>query len=128
MRKSFLSSCLAVALFAGNASAATVIPINADPVNQGLNDPTALAPVGGNPGTSIGEQRRIAYQYAADLWGAVLVSNVPIRVQASFQPLQCNSAGTVLGSAGTSPIYILTETGQPDTLFHGALADALLHA
>ena len=32
----------------------------------------------------------------------------------------------MLGSAGTSPIYILTETGQPDTLFHGALADALL--
>ncbi len=126
MNKTLLLSCLSAALFAGNALAANVIPVNADPAGQGLNDPTPLAPAGGNPGTSIGEQRRIAYQFAADLWGAVLVSNAEIRVQASFQPLQCNAAGTVLGSAGTSPIYILTEPGQPDTLYHGALADALI--
>ena len=126
MKRTLLLGCLSAALFAGNAFAANVIPINADPAGQGLNDPTPLAPAGGNPGTSIGEQRRIAYQFAADLWGAVLVSDADIRVQASFQPLRCDATGTVLGSAGTSPIYILTEPGQPDTLYHGALADALI--
>lgn len=126
MKKTLLLAALSTALFAGNAIAANIIPINADPAGQGLNDATPLAPAGGNPGVTIGEQRRIAYQFAADLWGAVLVSPIDIRVQASFQALRCDATGTVLGSAGTSPIYILTEAGQPDTLYHGALADALL--
>lgn len=126
MKKTLLLTCLSAALFAGNALAATIIPVNADPVGQGLNDPTPLKPAGGNPGTSIGEQRRIAYQFAAELWGAVLQSDAEIRVQASFQPLRCDASGTVLGSAGAGAIYVLTEPGQPDTLYHGALADSLV--
>jgi hypothetical protein len=127
MKKSLLALCITGGLlFAGTASAARVLPVNADPDGQGLNDPTPIAPMGGNPGTTIGEQRRIAYQFAADLWGAVLESDAEIRVQASFQPLQCVDTRVVLGSAGTSPIYILTEPGQPDTLYHGALADSLV--
>jgi hypothetical protein len=126
MKKTLLVCCLGAALAAGNAAAATIVPVNADPAGQGLNDPTPLKPAGGNPGTTIGEQRRIAYQFAAELWGAVLESDAEIRVQASFRPQRCDATGTVLGSAGTSPIYILTEPGQPDTLFHGALADSLV--
>lgn len=126
MKKTLLLTCLSAALFAGNALAATIVPVNADPVGQGLNDPTRLKPEGGNPGTSIGEQRRIAYQFAAELWGAVLQSDAEIRVQASFQALRCDATGTVLGSAGAGAIYVLTEPGQPDTLYHGALADALV--
>ncbi len=57
----------------------------------GLNDMTPVAPVGGNPGTTLGEQRRITYQYAMDLWGALLKSDVDIRVQASFVPLECRA-------------------------------------
>lgn len=125
MKNSLMALCVATALFTGAASAATVVPVNADPAGQGLNDLTPVAPVGGNPGTTIGEQRRIAYQFAADLWGAVLESDAEIRVQASFQPLQCDTR-VVLGSAGAGAIYILNEPGQPPTLFHGALADSLV--
>lgn len=125
MKKTLLASMLALS-FMGTAFAAEIVPVNADPPGQGLNDLTPLAPAGGNPGTTVGEQRRIAYQYAADMWGAVLQSNVQIRVQASFTPLQCVPGRTVLGSAGTGPIYILTEPGQPDTLYHAALSDALI--
>lgn len=125
MTKTLIAAALAT-LLCGAAHAAEIVPLNADPAGAGLNDPTPAAPAGGNPGTTIGEQRRIAYQFAADLWGAVLESDAQIRVQASFQPLRCDSSGTVLGSAGTSPIYILTEEGQPDTLYHGALSDALV--
>ena len=82
MKKILSLCCLAFAFIAGSASAANIIPINTDPAGQGLNDPTPLAPAGGNPGVTIGEQRRIVYQFAADLWGAVLVSNADIRVQA----------------------------------------------
>ena len=54
------------------------------------------APVGGNKGKTLGEQRLIAFQYAADIWGETLDSNVTIRIQAAFNPL----GPGVLGSAG----------------------------
>ncbi|MDQ3040486.1 MAG: serine protease [Pseudomonadota bacterium] len=125
MIKTLLAAALAVACV-GVVHAADIVPVNADPAGAGLNDLTPIAPAGGNPGTTVGEQRRIAYQFAADLWSAVLQSPAEIRVQASFQPLRCDSTGTVLGSAGTSPIYILSGGGLPPTLYHGALADALI--
>lgn len=125
MKKTLLALSLGFA-FAGAAQAADIIPINTDPAGQGLNDPTPLAPAGGNPGTTVGEQRRIVYQFAADLWGAVLESDVPIRVQARFLPLRCDSTGTVLGSAGAGTGYILTEAGKPPTIYPAALADALI--
>lgn len=125
MKKTLLASMLALCCFS-TAFAAEIVPVNADPANTGLNDPTPLAPAGGNPGTTIGEQRRIVYQYAADMWGAVLESPAQIRVQASFAALQCIPGRTVLGSARANPIYVLTESGQPNTLYHGALADALI--
>jgi len=125
MKTTILATMLALA-FASTATAAEIVPVNTDPAGQGLNDTTPLAPAGGNPGTTIGEQRRIAYQFAADLWGGVLQSNVQIRVQARFQPLRCDATGTVLGSAGTRGIYILTEAGKPDTLYHEALTDSLV--
>ena len=65
----------AVLLFAtAGAQAVAVANDNADAPGVGLNDPTPVAPVGGNPGTTLGEQRRIALHYAADLWGAKLDS------------------------------------------------------
>ncbi len=74
--------------------------INQDPAGAGLNDPTPVDPIGGNPGRTLGEQRLIAQRYAMDLWGALLSSSQPIRVQASFSPLECESDGNVLAKAG----------------------------
>lgn len=76
----------------------TIVNVNAPGI--GFNDPTAAVPVGGNTGTTVGEQRLIAFQYAADLWGAALDSGVEIRVQASFEPLACTATAATLGSAG----------------------------
>jgi hypothetical protein len=86
------------------ANAATIIPLNRDPAGSGLNDTTPAAPVGGNPGKTVGDQRKIVYQFAADVWGAVLKGNVDVRVAASFQPLPCIAEGGVLGAAG--PVYV----------------------
>ena len=80
--------------------AATIVIINNDGAGEGFNDPTAAAPVGGNTGTTIGQQRLIAFQRAADIWAARLTSSVTIRVGAQFNPLTCTASTAILGSAG----------------------------
>src|SRR5262249_10534565 len=83
---------------------ATITIVNVDGAGEGFNDPTPVAPVGGNLGTTLGDQRLIAFQYAADTWGAQLTSPVEIRIQASFDPLTCTATSAVLGSASTASI------------------------
>ncbi len=84
---------------------ATISIINGDGANEGFNDPTAAAPIGGNPGTTIGQQRLIAFQFAAELWASTLDSNVEIKVDAQFNPLGCTATAATLGAAGTIFIY-----------------------
>lgn len=134
MRASALSHVLfamaaigAAAAFPGQASAdATIIIVNVDGANEGFNDPTPRAPIGGNAGTTVGQQRLIAFQRAADIWGATLDSSVPIRIRAAFNPLTCNATGAVLGSAGA--IYAWSNfpgADYPDVWYHEALANKL---
>jgi PA domain-containing protein len=104
-------------------STITIVNINAPGV--GFNDPTPAAPVGGNPGTTVGQQRLIAFQFAADVWSAVLDSRVEIRIQASFEPLTCTPTSAVLGSAGTIQIFSNGPGEQPNTWYHVALANKL---
>jgi hypothetical protein len=85
--------------------AATVVIVNGDPANFGFNDPTPVAPVGGNSGTTLGQQRLIAFQAAADKWGATLTSNVVIRALSTWEALTCTATSAVLGSAGTTEIF-----------------------
>jgi PA domain-containing protein len=125
---------LVVFLFAASDSAlgaATITVVNVDGPNEGFNDPTPVAPVGGNPGTTRGQQRLIAFTFAADLWGATLDSNVEVFVRAAFNPLGAN----VLGSAGTT--FVFSDFGSvfpfpgpqfADTWYHSALADKLAGA
>jgi len=119
---------LALATFAnaGFARAATIVIVNQNAPGIGFNDPTPAAPVGGNPGTTLGEQRLNAFQRAADIWGATLVSNVPIRVGASFVPLACNATGAVLGSAGANQIWSdFPGAPRANTWYPAALASKL---
>ncbi|MGH8082553.1 MAG: PA domain-containing protein [Lysobacter sp.] len=129
MNKSLLASAIALAAtlsFASAAQASHLTLINGDNGTQvGLNDPTAAAPVGGNPGTTIGEQRRIAYQYAMDAWGAVLQSNVEIKVYASFARLTCTATSATLGQAGPNWIVNDFPGSRANTLYHSALGDAI---
>ena len=127
MNKTLLACALAAAsTFAiGNADAANIVLVNMNAPDVGLNDPAPAAPVGGNPGTSVGEQRRIAYQFAADLWGAVLESDVDINVRAQFTPLNCDATSGVLGSAGTRQIFGDFPNGIDGVAYGGALANAL---
>ncbi len=107
--------------------AATVIVVNNDGAGEGFNDATAAVAVGGNTGTTIGAQRLIAFQHAANIWGGLLASAVPIRVGAQFNPLTCSDFSAILGSAGPNNGAYRNFTGAPvaATWYPVALANAL---
>jgi hypothetical protein len=119
---------LSIMLMVPSASnaAATLIIVNGNAAGVGFNDPTPSAPVGGNPGTTLGQQRLIAFQQAASLWGAQLNSAVPITVLATFEPLSCNASSAVLGSAGPTEVWSFA-SGAPilNEWYHFALANKL---
>lgn len=128
--RNFLAAFALVSLAAAPAfGAAQIIIVNADGPNEGFNDPTPAAPVGGNPGATLGEQRQIAFQHAADIWGSVLDSDVPIRVLAAFNPLTCTATSATLGSAAAIQIFAFGDTTfseLPLTWHHVALANKLV--
>jgi hypothetical protein len=106
--KSHLTAMLAVvALMFSSVSwaAATIVIVNGDPAGAGFNDPTPVAPVGGNTGTTLGAQRLNAFQAAASKWGETLDSGVPIRVLATWEALPCTDTAAVLGSAGALEVF-----------------------
>jgi len=108
------------------AHAATLQVISADGPSEGLNDPTPVTPVGGNSGTTLGAQRRLALERAASIWGAALKSPVPIRILASFDPLSCTATSAVLGSAGATGFWRdFAGAVWGDTWYPSALANAL---
>jgi hypothetical protein len=108
------------------SASATITVVNMDGPGEGFNDPAAVAPVGGNPGTTRGEQRLLAFQRAADIWGNTLDSDVEIRIQASFDPLTCTATGATLGAAGAIQIFAAFPGADlVDTWYHVALANRL---
>jgi hypothetical protein len=118
-----LLACCAI----GAAHAASTITIvNANAPNVGFNDPTPVAPVGGNNGRTLGAQRLLAFQHAADIWARTLTSPVPIRVAAAFEALPCNADGAVLGSAGAIEVFAdFPHAPKAGTWYPGALASKL---
>jgi hypothetical protein len=56
MRARLFSAVLALCLAPLPAIAAQVIVVSGDPPGVGFNDPTPAVPVGGNPGTTVGQQ------------------------------------------------------------------------
>jgi hypothetical protein len=78
----------------------------------GWNDPAPRAPLRGNPGTTLGEQRRNAMQEAARLMAEELRPNAPIRMQLCWKD-DLNFDTTETGCSGTlaqaGPRFILID-------------------
>src|SRR5690606_26180415 len=132
-RTLLFSALLAAGLMQASVAhaGATIKVVNLDEgTGQGLDDPTPADPIGGNPGTTRGDQAKVVFQFAADLWGSVLDSDVEIINTVTFQPLSCTETGGVLGSSGTNYIFSFNDPAPdgaiPDTWYHSALTDALL--
>ncbi len=119
---------LLTALFAlaSSPARATFVIVNLDGPGEGFNDPTVVAPVGGNPGTTVGQQRLNAFTKAGQIWDAILNSPVPIRVRAAFDPLPCTVTSGVLGSAGPTTVESdFSGAGFAATWYVGAEANRL---
>jgi hypothetical protein len=104
-RRSLLPLLLLTTLAARSLFAASIVIVNTDPAGTGLNDPSPVTPVGGNEGTTLGQQRLLVFQQAAAIWGGLLTSTVPIRVSASFAPLTCSETSGVIGSTFANTVY-----------------------
>lgn len=89
------------------ARAVNITIINADGVGEGFNDPTPAAPVTGNSGTTVGQQRLNVFAAAAAYWGNRLSSPVPVTVYALMDPLveDCTPTAGLLGVAGPTTVY-----------------------
>ena len=106
---SLLTASVLFALPALAPAAVTVNIVNGDAAGVGFNDTTAATPVGGNNGTTIGQQRLIAYQRAAQVWSNTLSTNVPsavtVNVYATWEALTCTATSATLGSAGAAEVF-----------------------
>jgi cysteine-rich repeat protein len=121
-----LAGVLLACGLAATAPATTITIVNGDGPAEGFNDPTPVLPVGGNAGTTLGQQRLNVFQRAAEIWEGLVDSNVPIRVSADFSPLSCGSSSAILGSAGPVTVHRdFTGALQPSTWYAQALANSL---
>ncbi|HSP13656.1 MAG TPA: PA domain-containing protein [Thermoanaerobaculia bacterium] len=105
----------------------TITIVNTDAPGKGFNETTPADPVGGNPGTTLGDQRLNVFKYAAEVWGKLIDSKVEIVVSASFAPI---SRGTdscnILGQAGPME-YLANFDNAPkqEVWYPSALANAI---
>jgi hypothetical protein len=87
------------------SSATTITIINNNAAGVGFNDPTPRAPIGGNPGTTLGDQRLNVFNRAAVIWANIVTSAVPITVRAQFAAQTCTATSATLGSTGATTIH-----------------------
>jgi hypothetical protein len=115
------SLTLASALIAAPASAQEIIvQFFALAPNTGFADPTPAAPVGGNPGVTVGQQRIFVFLQAAAIWTEIIKPKQDIFVFARFEPLGPN----VLGAAGPQFIHANFPNAELlNTWHYDALAD-----
>ena len=69
-------------LLVATASAVPIQVTYTDAANTGFFDPAPRAATGSNPGTTLGQQRRIAFEYAASRWSSQIKGSIPIKVTA----------------------------------------------
>lgn len=102
-----------------------------DAAGAGFNDMTAVTPVGGNMGTTLGDQRRNAVRHALELFAGRLESAVPLTVYATFaSTVLCTKNNATLAMAGYGHAFLIpgaTPDAHPltDVLYPAALADRL---
>ena len=106
----------------------TINVVDPDPA-LGFSDPApadAASTAGGNPGTTIGEQRLEAYKHVVAIWDGNLAINTQIVLQASFTALGCSATGGTLGAAGALNVFRnFPGPSFPNTWYGAALANNL---
>lgn len=113
---------------------ATLSPVYLDGTDEGFNDssaPDSTSSDDGNPGETLGEQRRWAFEKALEFWELRLESNIETKVEAEMNDLSCDSTSAVLGSAGATTVHANWSpdsggsTGLADTWYGQPLANKI---
>ena len=124
----FVGAALLAMTAIANAAIITVQIDPSEPPNSGFTDPTPVAPVGSNPGVTLGAQRLFVFQTAAQQWAQLLNSSVTIVVKAKMDSISmgCKGSSAILGDAGPSGAYAdFTNAPKADVFYSVALADSL---
>ncbi len=103
-------------------SASTFVFIDGAAPGNGFSASQPRTPVGDNTGATLGQQRRIVFERAGQIWGRYLQSPVPISVTVLFQPL----GPSALAAAG--PVSVerdFPNAPQANTYYPVALANSL---
>ncbi|WP_269523206.1 PA domain-containing protein [Coraliomargarita parva] len=119
--------CCGLALSLGSGlPAASFTFVYTDPPDFGYYDSTAVSPVGGNPGTTLGEQRQNLLAYAANYWGQFLDSDVSIVISASYEALGGTPTSATLAYAGPESVFSnFSAEAIPDVWYISAVADSI---
>jgi hypothetical protein len=99
---------------------AEIIFVNSDYPGEGLNSSAVVEPIGGNTGTTLGEQRLKVLEKAAKILSESLNILAPVKVGVQFNHLECYSNYALFGYAGPQAIeYVLeTQSATPHSLFN----------
>ena len=118
------TAALFVASTLSSATFSIIYPDNEG--NAGFSSASSRDPVGGNNGSTLGQQRKNVLEKAAEIWGAYLESDVEIEIYASFEDGGGNSEGAVLASCGPDYFYEdFTNQPMPKVWYAAALANSL---
>lgn len=122
-----LSAAIFLLICCAQGQAQTVISLSiGDGNNEGFNDPAPAVPVGGNNGTTLGEQRMRVFERAAEIWGELINSDVEIVISAQFNPQDCGADGSTLGSAGPVTAFgNFPNAPRTNRLYPSALASSI---
>ena len=102
------------------------VPVELQFVGGAFNDSTPVAPAPGNPGTTLGDQRRIALSAVARAWSARLRGNVPVVVRVQMLPLFCGGSQIILGQGGATTTHRdFPGAPRPGANYSAALANNL---
>lgn len=94
--------------------------VYSDAAGTGFLSTEARTPVGGNIGTTLGEQRRLALEKAAAIWEEYLVIEGPVEVLAGFEEL---APGTLAGARALDVERDFPGAPEADTWYPSALAN-----
>lgn len=101
----FILSSIMGAVLSLPATGQVITPNYLDGGNEGFNDPTATtSPITGMAST-LGADRRAAFEAALAEWANLLDLSVNIVVNANFDPLGGTETSATLGSAGATTIH-----------------------
>ncbi|HKP60999.1 MAG TPA: hypothetical protein VJV78_29920 [Polyangiales bacterium] len=120
-----LSAVVLVLALALPLRASAYAEIRGTITGSGFRDSTAVQPIGGNPGTTLGEQRRLAVLHAFKLWETRLDSTVPIEIAFEFENLGCANGAIILGGASPVSAFGAMNGANPMQVYVSALANSL---